>query len=166
MIETKIKIESKFRPRHPYSCAFSTTSQFFLHIWVRIALCSLLAPWKKSYDKPRQHIKKKRLHFADKGLYSQSYGFSSSHVWIWELAHKEGWALKNWCFWIVVLEKTPENPLDSKEFKQLILKEINTEYSLEGFMLELQYFGHLMWRADLLEKTLILGKIEGRRRRR
>ena len=72
---------------------------------------------KKSYDKPRQHIKKQRHHFAEKGLYNQSYGFSSSHVWIWELDHKEGWALQNWCFWTVVLEKTLESPLDSMEIK-------------------------------------------------
>ena len=72
---------------------------------------------KKCYDKPRQHIKKQRHHFAEKGLYNQSYGFSSSHVWIWELDHKEGWALQNWCFWTVVLEKTLESPLDSMEIK-------------------------------------------------
>ena len=74
-------------------------------------------PWKKSYDKPRQHIKKQRYHFADKGLSSQSFGFSSSHVWMWELNHKEGWVVKNWCFWIVVLKKTLQSPLDSKEIK-------------------------------------------------
>ena len=73
--------------------------------------------WKKSYDKPRQHIKKQRHYFANKRLSSQSYGFSSSHVWMWKLYHKEGWALKNWCFWTVVLEKTLENPLDCKEIK-------------------------------------------------
>ena len=74
-----------------------------------------LAPWKESYDKPRQHIKKQRHHFASKSLYSQSYGFSSSHIWMWELDQKEGWAPKNWCFWSVVLEKTKENPLECKE---------------------------------------------------
>ena len=63
--------------------------------------------------KPRQRIKKQRHYFADKSLYSQSYGLSSSHVWMWELDHKEGWTLKNWCFWTVVLEKTLESPLDS-----------------------------------------------------
>ena len=68
-------------------------------------------------DKPRQCIKKQRHHFADKGPSSQSYGFSSSHVWIGELNHKEGWVPKNWCLWIVVLEKTLESPLDSKEIK-------------------------------------------------
>ena len=70
-----------------------------------------------SYDKPRQRIKNQRHHFADKDPSSQSYGFSSSHVWTWELGHKEGWVLKNWCFQILVLEKTPESPLDSKEIK-------------------------------------------------
>ena len=77
----------------------------------------MLTPWKESYDQPRQHIKKQRHHFADKSPYSQSYGFSSSHVWMWELDHKEGWVLKKWCFWIVVLEKTLESPLDCKEIQ-------------------------------------------------
>ena len=76
-----------------------------------------LAPWKKSYEKPRQHIKKQRHYFADKGPSSQSYGFSSSHVWMWELDHKENWALKNWCFRTVVLEKTLESPLNCKEIQ-------------------------------------------------
>ena len=77
----------------------------------------MLAPWKKSYDQPRQHIKKQRHYFANKGPASQSYGFSSSHVWMWELDYKENWALKNWCLWTVVLEKTLESPLDCKEIK-------------------------------------------------
>ena len=81
-----------------------------------------LAPWKKSYDQPRQHIKK-RHHFADKGPYSQNYGFPSSHVWMWELDHKVGWVLKNWCFWTMVLKKTHETPLDSKEIKPVNPKE-------------------------------------------
>ena len=87
---------------------------------------------------------------------------------MWGKDHKDSWVSKNWCFQIVVLEKTLESPLDSKESNQSILKEINTEYSSEGLMpkLKLQYFGHLMQRADSLEKTLIWGKIEGRRRRR
>ena len=72
------------------------------------------SPWKKSYDKPREHITKQRYHFADKGLYSHSYGFSSSCVQMWDLGHEEGWVLKNWCFWTVVLEKTLESPLDHK----------------------------------------------------
>ena len=77
----------------------------------------MLAPWKKSCDQPRQHIKKQRHYFASKGLSSQNYGFSSSHVWMWQSDYKESWALKNWCFWIVVLEKTLESPLDCKEIK-------------------------------------------------
>ena len=71
--------------------------------------------YQGSPDKPRQHIKEQRHHFADKGLCSQN--FCSSHVWMWELVHKEGWAPKNWCFWIAVLEKTLESSLDSKEIK-------------------------------------------------
>ena len=76
-----------------------------------------LAPWKKSYDQPKQHIKKQRDYLADKGPSSQSYNFSSNHVWLWELDYKESWAPKNWCFWTVVLEKTLESPLDFKEIK-------------------------------------------------
>ena len=75
----------------------------------------MLAPWKKSYDKPKKHIEKQRHYFANKGLSSQSHGFSSSHVWMWELDHKESWEPKNWCLWTVVLEKTLESPLDCKE---------------------------------------------------
>ena len=75
-----------------------------------------------SYDQPRQHIKKERHYFAKKGVYSQSYGFSSSHVWIWELDHNESWAPKNWCFWTVVLEKTYESLLECKEIKTVNAK--------------------------------------------
>ena len=110
-------------------------------------------------------LKKQRYHFANKGLCSKSYGSSSSRVQMWELDYKEGWVPKNWCFRIVVLGKTHESPLDSKEIKPVNPKGINPEYSLEGLMLKLQYFGHLMKRANSLEKTLMLGKIEGRRRR-
>ena len=77
----------------------------------------MLTPWKKSYDKPRQCIKKQRHYFANKGLSSQGYGFSSSHVWMWELDYRKSWAPKNWCFWIVVLEKTLERPLACKEIQ-------------------------------------------------
>ena len=96
---------------------------------------------EESYDKPRQHIKKQRYYFAIKGPSSQSYGLSSSHVWMWELDYKETWALKNWCFGTVVLEKTLESPLDCKEIQlriQSILKEISPEYSLVGLMLNLK----------------------------
>ena len=108
-----------------------------------------------------------RHYFFNKGLSSQGYGFSSSHVWMWELDYKESWAPKNWCFWTVVLEKTLESPLDFKEIQPVHPKGDHPECSLEGLMLKLklQYFGHLMRRADSFEKTLILGKIEGRRRR-
>ena len=115
-----------------------------------------------------------RHYFINKGLSSQGYGFSVSHVWMWEPTltyraniYKESWALKNWCFWIVVLEKTLEGPLDCKEVQPVHPKEISPGCSLEGLMLKLklQYFGHLMRRADSFGKTLMLGKIEGGRRR-
>ena len=115
----------------------------------------MLAPWKKSYDQPKQHIKKQRHYFANKSPCSQGYGFSSGHVWMWELDCEESWVPKNWCIWTVVLEKTLESPLDSmfilKEISPLdsmfILNEISPGCSLEGLMLKLklQYFGHLMW---------------------
>ena len=93
--------------------------------------------------------------------------FSSSRVWMWELDCEESGALKNWCFWTVVLKKTFESPLDCKQIKPVNIKEISPDYSLEGLMLKpkLQYFGHLMWRTDSLEKTPMLGKFEGRGRR-
>ena len=147
-------------------------------------------PWKESYDQPRQHIKRQRHYFANKVPYSQSYGFSSSHVQMWVLDHKQSWTRQNWCFWTVALEKIFESPLDYKEIKpvnpngnqswifigrtdaselwcwrrllrapwtarrsnQSILKGINPEYSLEGLILKLQHCGHVMWRADSLEK--------------
>ena len=85
--------------------------------WLQPWNKKMLAPWKKSYDKPRQHIKKQRSYFANKGPSSQGYGFSSSHVWMWELDYKERWAPKNWCFWTVVLEKTLGNPLNCAEIQ-------------------------------------------------
>ena len=86
---------------------------------------------------------------------------------MWELECKESCTPKNWCFWTVVLEKTLRVPWTAGKYNQSILKEISPEYSLEGLMLKLklQYCGHLMWRTDSFEKTLMLGKIEGRRRR-
>ena len=127
------------------------------------------APWKKSYDKPRQHIQKQRRYFANKGPSSQSYGFFSSHAWMREMDDKESWALKNWCFWTVVLEKTLLRvPWTGRRSNQSILKEISPECSLEGMMLKLklQYLGHLMRRTDSLEKTPMLGNTESRRKRR
>ena len=97
---------------------------------------------------------------------SQSYGFSSSHVWMWELDHKESWALKNWCFWAVVLEKTLKSPLDFKDIKPVRPKGDRSWTFIGRTDAEAeQYFGHLMRRADSFEKTLKLGKIEGRRRK-
>ena len=127
----------------------------------------MLTPWKESYDQPRQHIKRQKRYFANEGPSSQGYGFSSGHVWMWELDYKESWVPKNWCFWTVVLEKTLESPLDCKGSNQSILKEISPGSSLEGLMvrLKLQYFGHLMRTVNSLEKTLMLGRIEGERRR-
>ena len=126
----------------------------------------MLAPWEKSYDQPRQHIKKQRHYFAKKGPSSQSCGFSSRHVWIWGTIKKaEHWsvdAFELWCWrrllWV---------PWTARRSNQSILKEISPEYSLKGLMLKLklQHFGHLMWRTDSFEKNLILGKIEGGRKR-
>ena len=127
----------------------------------------MLASWKESYVKPRQRIKKQRRHFANKGPYSQNYGFSSSQIWMWELDHKEGWAMKNQCFRTVVLEKTLESPLDCKEIKPVNPKG-NQPWIFIGRTdaeAEAPIFGHLRWRADSLEKTPVLGKTEGRRRR-
>ena len=176
----------------------------------------MLTPWDKSYDQPKQHIKKQN-YFANKGPSSQGYGFSSGHVWLWELDCKESWALKNWCFWTVVLEKTLESPLDCQEIQPVHPKGDQswvfigrTDFEAETLILwppdakiwliwkdpdagrdwgqeeqgttedkmvgwhhrlnghgsgGLQYFGHLMQRTDSLEKTLMLGKIEGGKRR-
>ena len=101
-----------------YFGGFQNQCRWWLQSWNE----KTLAPWKESYDQPRQHIIKQRHYFANKGPLSQSYGFSSSHVWMWELNYKESWAPKNWCFWTVVLEKTLESPLDCKEIQPVHLK--------------------------------------------
>ena len=113
----------------------------------------MLAPWKKSYNLPRQHIKKQRHYFTNKCPSSQGYCFSSSHVWMRELDDNESWTRKNWCFWTVL--ETLEGSLDCGRSNESIVKEISPEYSLEGLILKLklQYFGHLMRRTDLFEKT-------------
>jgi len=123
--------------------------------------------WDQNENWPRKHIEKQKRYYVNKRPCSQGYGFSSGHVRIWELGYKESWAPKNWCFWTVVLEKTLEHPLYCKEIQPVHPKGNQSKCSLEGLMLKLklQYFGHLMWRADSFEKTLMLGKIEGRRRR-
>ena len=127
--------------------------------WLQPWNLKMLVPWKKSYAQPRQHIKNQRHYFTNKDPSSQSYGFSSSHEWIWMMDHKEGWAPKNCCFQTVVLEKTLQSHLDCRRSNQSILKKMNPEYSLEGPMLKLkfQYFGYLIQRTDSLEKTLIWG---------
>ena len=86
-------------------------------LWLQPWNQKTFTPWMESYDQPREHIKKQRHYFVPKGLSSQGYGFSSGHVWMWELDYKESWALKNWYFWTVVLEKTLESPLDYKEIQ-------------------------------------------------
>ena len=123
----------------------------------------MLTPWKESYDQPRQHIKKQRHYFVNKGWFSQGYGFSSGHVWMWEMDCEESWVLKNWWCWRRLLRVS----WIARRSSQSILKEISSGCSLEGLMLKLkfQYFGHLMVRVDSLEKTLMLGGIGVRRRR-
>ena len=127
----------------------------------------MLTPWKESYDQPRQHIKKQRHYFANTGLSSQGYGFSSSHVWMWELVYKESWVPKNWYFWTVVLEKTLESPLDSKESQP-----VNPKGSQSWIFIgktDAETETAMLWPPDaknwLFEKTLILGKTEGGKRR-
>ena len=101
-------------------------------------------------------------HFANKGPYSQSSGFSSSHVQMWELDHKESWAPKDWWLLDCGVGGLLRVLWTARRSNQSLLKEISPKYSLEGLMVKLLYFGHLMWRADSLEKTLMLGKFEGR----
>ena len=125
----------------------------------------MFTPWKENYDQPRQHIQKQRHYFANKGPSSQGYGFSSGHVWMWELDCEESWVPKNWCFWTVVLEKTLEGPLDCKEIQPVHPKGDQSWVFIRRTDVEAEtpILGHLMRRADSLEKALMLGKIEGRR---
>ena len=120
----------------------------------------MLAPWKKSYDKPIQHIKMQRHHFTNKGPYSQSYGFSSSHIWMWELDHKESWARKNWCLRIVVLEKILRVPWTARRSNQSILKE-NQSWIFIG-RTEAEAETSILWPPDakiwLTEKDIDAGK--------
>ena len=133
--------------------------------WIKKMYC--VCPWKKSYDQPRQHIEKQRHYFADKGLSRQSYGFPvvMYEYESWTIKKAEPWKIEAFelCYWRRLLRV----PWAARRSNQSILKEISPEYSLEGLMmtLKLQYFGHLMGRTDSLEKTLMLGKIEGKRRR-
>ena len=125
-------------------------------------------PWKESYDQPiGQHIKKLRCYFANKDPSSQSYGFSSSYVWMWEFDYKESWELKNWCFWTVVLEKTLDSSLDCKEIQSVHPRGDQSWvfFGRTDAEAETPTLWHLMRRDDSFEKTLMLGKIEGGRRR-
>ena len=117
--------------------------------WLQPWNWKMLTPWKKSYDQPRQHIIKQRHYFANKVPSSQNYGFSSSHVWMWELDYKESWVLKNGCFWTVVFKKALESPLDCKKIQPVILMEISPEYSLEGLMLQLNLQYLATWYKEL-----------------
>ena len=114
----------------------------------------MLAPWRKSYDKHRQHIKKWRHYFANKDPSSQSYGFSNSHVWVWELDYKESWAPKNWCFWTVVLEKTLENPFDCKKLQPVHLNG-NQSWIFIG-RIDAEDEIPILWPPDV--KTWLIGK--------
>ena len=127
----------------------------------------MLTLWKESYDQPRQYIQKQRHYFVNKGPSNQSYGFFSGHVWMWELDYKESWVPKINSFELWCWRRLFRVLWTAKRSNQSILKEISPRCSLEGLMLKLklQYFGHMMQRTDSLEKTLILGKIEGRRRK-
>ena len=125
------------------------------------------ASWKKRYDQPRHHIKKQRHYFANKGLSSQRYGFSSGHVWMWEVDDKESWVLKNRCFWNLVLEETLESPLDCKEIKPVNPK--GNQSWIFIWRTDAEAETPILWPPDvknlLIGKTLMLGKIEGRSRR-
>ena len=136
----------------PFSSCFSLSQHQMVTATTKLKhTCSLE---EKSYDKPRQHIKKQRHYFADKGPSSQSYGFSCSHVWMWELDHKESWALKNWCFWTMVLEKILESPLNSKEIKPVNPKG-NQSWIFVG-RTDAEAEGLILW-SHVWYNTLIFG---------
>ena len=124
-------------------------------------------PWKESYDQPRQLIKKQRHYFVNKCPFSQAYGFSSGHVWMWDLDYKESWAPKNWCFWTMVLEKTLENPLECKEIQPVHPKGDQSWLFIGRTDVEAETA--ILWPPDakswLIWKDLDSGKIEGKRRR-
>ena len=111
----------------------------------------MLIPWKESYDQPRQHIEKQRHYFVNKSLSSQGYGFSSGHVWMWELDYKESWAPKNWCFWTVVLDKTLESPMDCKEFQPVHPKG-NQSWVFIG-RTDVEAETPILWPPDAIELT-------------
>ena len=124
--------------------------------------------WKESFDQPRQHIKKQRYYFANRGPSSQGYGFSSGHVWMWELGYKESWALKNWCFWTMVLEKTPESPLYCKEIQPIHPKAYQSWVLIGGTDAEAEV--PILWPPDgnswLIGKDPDVGKDWGQEEKR
>ena len=122
--------------------------------WLQPWNSKILAPWKKSYDKLRQHSKKQRYYFANKGPSSQGYGFSISHVWMQEFNYKESWALKNWSFWTVVLEKTLRSPLDCKEIQPVHPKGDQSWMFIGRTDVEAEI--PILWPAR--EKNLLIGK--------
>ena len=127
----------------------------------------MIASWKKSYDQFRQLIKNQRHYFTNKGPSTQSYSFPSNHVWMWELDYKESWVLKNWCFWTVVLEKTFESPLESKETQPVHPKGNQSWVFIERTDAEAET--PILWAPDaksrFIGKDMMLGKIEDERRR-
>ena len=148
----KLNIQKKLRPWYPvpwphgkhkvkkwkqWQILFSWDPKSLQTMTAALKLKKTLAPWKESSDKPRQRVKKPRHHFADKGPYSQSYDFSSSHEWMWELNHKEDWAPKNWLY-NCGSGRDLRIPWTARRSKSSVLKEINPEYSLEGLMLKLK----------------------------
>ena len=134
---------------------YSSAQQNNEALWTVRAFLRKLSPWKKRYNKPRQHIKKQRYYFPAKVCIVKAMVFP---VVMYGCE-------KNWCFWTWCWRRLLRVPWTSRQSDQSMLKEINSEYSLEGLMLKLQYFGHLMWTTHSLKKTLMLGKTEGRRRR-
>ena len=136
---------------------------FFPHFWLKLK--AKFEQWDVGdYDQPRQHIKKQGYYFANKGPSSQGYGFSSGHVWMWELDCEESWAQKSWCFWTVVLEKTLKSPLDCKEIQPVHPKGDQSWVCIGRTDAEAET--PILWqRVDSLEKTRMLGGTGDRRRR-
>ena len=161
----------------PRSPALQADFFFFFTIRAKYyrfrSVCRILLQWDICFisytklDQPREHIKKQRYYFANTGSYSKGYGFSSSHVWMWELDYKESWAPKNWCFWTVVLEKTLECPLEYKE-----IQPVHPKWNQSGIFIgrtDAEPEAPILWPPDaknwLIRKDPDAGKIEGRRRR-
>ena len=171
--KTKMVASSPITPWQIDGETVETVSDFILGLqnhcrwWLQPWNKKTLAPWKKSYKKPRQHIEKQRCYLTNRGPSSQSYGSSNSHLWMWELDHKESWVPKNWCFLTLVLEKTLESPLDYKEI-QVVQKEISPGCSLEGLMLKLklQYFWLPNAKSWLIGKDPDAGKVWGQEEKR